>query len=63
VQLAVFFVGPASERVAAGGCPVVLSARCARGKCHVAGRAGGYLNGIVILSRTRMHAVHQGYVR
>ena len=59
VQLAVFLVGPACERVAAGGCPVVVSARCARGKCHIAGRAAGHLKGVVILSRTRMHAVDQ----
>jgi len=31
----------------------------ARGKCHIARRAAGHLKGVVILSRTRMHAVDQ----
>src|SRR5579859_5264629 len=57
VQLTVFLVGPASDGVAAGCCPVVVSARCARGKCCVAGRAARHFKSVVVLARTRMHAV------
>src|SRR5437763_5837756 len=59
VQLAVLLVGPAAERVTVSCCPVVISARCARRKCQLAARAADQLNGVIILSGTRMHAMDQ----